>query len=81
MRRSIVRTVGLVAWAGLGMMLLGAGTSPPSTAPEFSQGELEALRREVQRSVELVDPFEGGPAPDLVVLTSTNVHGETAPCG
>lgn len=75
----IIRRVVAVAVPALGALLLGADGDPPAR-PEFSQAELEALRREVQRQ-SLEDPFEGGPAPDLVVLTSTNVHGETAPCG
>ncbi len=75
----IIRRVTALAAPGVAVFLLGADGDPPAR-PEFSQAELEALRREVQRQ-SIEDPFEGGPAPDLVVLTSTNVHGETAPCG
>lgn len=80
MHRRIIRRAAVPLWIALGAFLLGADGGPAPTRPEFSQAELEALRREVQRASQ-EDPFEGGPAPDLVVLTSTNVHGETAPCG
>ncbi len=79
MPHRFIRRLAAIAVPSLGAFLLGADGDPPAR-PEFSQAELEALRREVQRE-SLEDPFEGGPAPDLVVLTSTNVHGETAPCG
>ena len=81
MRRPFLLRLSLAAWVALGPVILGAGSPPEPVRPEFSQGELEALRREVERPSETEDPFEGGPAPDLVVLTSTNVHGETVPCG
>ena len=54
--------------------------SPDSTA-DSTAAALEALHREVQPPILEEDPFEGGPTPDLVVLSSTDVHGETGPCG
>jgi hypothetical protein len=66
----------------LGLVLGAAAGGPggdPSTTPPGS--ELERLHREVQRPVETEDPFADGAVPDLVLLSTTDLNGETDPCG
>ena len=65
----------------LGLVLCAAAGDPAPSAPTSPQSELEQLRREVQRPVDSEDPFEDGRVPDLVLLSTTDVNGETAPCG
>jgi hypothetical protein len=63
-----------------GLTLCAAGDPPAPPIPPPS-AELERLRREVQRPVEADDPFENGVVPDFVLLSTTDVEGEVAPCG
>lgn len=43
--------------------------------------ELERLKAEIHRETPTDDPFAEGRVPDLVVLSTTDVAGEVAPCG
>ncbi|MFN8177007.1 MAG: hypothetical protein U0167_03735 [bacterium] len=63
-----------------GLALCAAGRAPvaPSLPPA---SELEKLRHEVQRPTEEEDPFASGTLPDFVLLSTTDVEGEIAPCG
>lgn len=65
----------------LALVLCAAAGDPPPEAPGAAPSDLEQLHREVSRPVDGEDPFADGRVPDLVLLTSTNVNGETAPCG
>ena len=66
----------------LGLVLCAAAGDPtPSAPPTSPPSELEQLHREVERPVDSEDPFEDGRVPDLVLLSTTDVNGETAPCG
>jgi hypothetical protein len=63
-----------------GLTLCAAGDPPAPSSPS-PNAELERLRREVQRPAEEDDPFQSGAVPDFVLLSTTDVEGEIAPCG
>ena len=58
-----------------------AAPGAPAQEESSLEDELERLRAEVVRDVPDDDPFAEGRVPDLVILSTTDVGGEVAPCG
>lgn len=94
-RRLLGRPISTIGWAvGLGFLTLApqiGGRSAPTdlayaeeAAPADTTDlahELELLARDLTVPEVSKDYFIDGPKPDLVVVTSTDVHGEIEPCG
>jgi hypothetical protein len=55
--------------------------APADSAQAALQAELDAMLRELHGDWGSEDPFEGGRPPDLLVVTTSDVRGEVAPCG
>lgn len=80
--RNVIRQApGLLAL--LAAVTLSVPVSSRDKADSTSiDAELEALFRELETQTFTDDPFdEGGRVPDLVVLSTCDTRGETAPCG
>jgi hypothetical protein len=81
-RRTIslwLASVACLLWA------VGSGTNP-TRADEASdkaalQAQLDALLREIGREEKDVNPFEEGEVPDAMVIATSEILGEVAPCG
>lgn len=61
-----------------------AAASAQTAGPEGGESleeELARLKAEVLRETPTDDPFAEGRVPDLVVLSTSDVVGEVAPCG
>lgn len=58
-------------FAAAALFAMTAAAFPEANAPGTSPPSFANPR----------DYFDGGPDPDLVVVTSTDVHGEIEPCG
>ena len=63
---------------GLALCAAKRAPVPPVLPPGL---ELQKLHEEVQRPTDEDDPFESGTVPDFVLLSTTDVAGEIAPCG
>ncbi|MGH2570927.1 MAG: hypothetical protein ACRDGR_06860 [bacterium] len=68
----------IVLW--LAAALARAQTAGPSGGESLEE-ELARLKVEVLRGTPSDDPFGDGRVPDLVVLSTSDVVGEVAPCG
>jgi hypothetical protein len=78
--RVVVASLALAAAAPAGFGAgAGAGSEADSTKAALEQ-EIGALLAEIERPP-AIDVFEDGRRPDLVVLSSQSVMGETTPCG
>lgn len=74
----------LSATAGTILVLLAVASSFPALgqdAPEPLDEELAAILAELEMPQYTDDPFAQGRIPDLVIVSSTDVRGEVAPCG
>ncbi|MCA9752891.1 MAG: hypothetical protein KC591_11920 [Gemmatimonadetes bacterium] len=74
------------ALAALATLTLAAGAQTPGpgsadSTSEDLQAELDALLREIHGDWHATDPFEDGRRPDLIVVSTSDTHGEVAPCG
>lgn len=56
-------------------------TDAPADSSDELVRELDAFRHDLEIPAVPVDYFDDGVRPDLVVLSSTDVHGEIEPCG
>ena len=68
----------LVLW--LAAALARAQTAGPSGGESLEE-ELARRKTELLRETSTDDPFAEGRVPDLVVLSTSDVVGEVAPCG
>ncbi len=87
---SAARRAGAAAF--LAAILAASGGASPSRQPAIHAGsradsadalqrELDAFRRDLSAASNAPDYFTEDRAPDLVVVASTDVHGEIEPCG
>lgn len=67
-------------FAPLALSLLAAPGAPAQEESSLEE-ELARLRAEVRRDTPDDDPFAEGRVPDLVIVSTTDVGGEVAPCG
>ena len=57
------------------------GSASADSAQAALQAELDAMLRELHGDWGSADIFEGGRPPDLLVVSTSDVRGEVAPCG
>jgi len=75
-KRALATVSSLVLLPGAVVLLAGAARDPvPPTSVE------ETTLHPSEPGAEVEDPFATGPPPDLVVLSSSDLLGETVPCG
>ena len=79
MRRA-VGAICLLAF-GAGFLPAGGQSQDSGGSNQQLQDELNALLQELEEGVPENDPFADGRKPDLVVVSTTDVRGEYAPCG
>lgn len=67
------------------LWIVGTGTSL-TRADEAAdkaalQSKIDSLLHEIGRETKDVNPFEEGEVPDAMVIASSEIRGEVAPCG
>lgn len=70
----------LLLAASFALATLAAVPARAQEEPSLEE-ELARLKAELLRPTLQDDPFADGRVPDLVVLSTTDVGGEVAPCG